>query len=106
MPDIQPPNNLRDLPLALVRNMIVLAASGFGVVVALAWNEWIKYVVDNYITPLVGKNGSAISLFIYAATITCIAVIVTMQLTYLQRKLEFLQDKITHRTKNQKKELS
>lgn len=103
MPDIQPPSDIRDLPLAVVKNMIVLAASGFGVVVALAWNEWIKYVVDNYITPLVGKNGSAISLFIYAATITFIAVVVTMQLTYLQRKLENLQDRIVHRQRKSKK---
>jgi uncharacterized membrane protein (DUF106 family) len=100
MPDIKPPNQLNELPLALVKNMIVLAASGFGVVVALAWNQLINYLVAEYINPYLGKDGGLASLFIYATAITFIAVLVTMQLTYLQRKLEGFQERLAERQKN------
>ena len=56
MPDIKPPEKITELPLAVIKNIIVLATSGFGVVVALAWNELIKAVVAQYIDHLLGKN--------------------------------------------------
>ncbi len=46
MPDIKPPDSLSEFPAALIKNMVVLATSGFGVVVALAWNEFIKTTID------------------------------------------------------------
>lgn len=82
------PENIRELPSAIITQMIVLSTGGFGVVVALAWNEFIKNVVDGYIRPYLGQDGGIWSLFIYAIVITVIAVIVTMQMTKIQKKFE------------------
>lgn len=71
----------------LVKNMVTLATGGFGVVVGLAWTEFIKVLVADYLDPLLGKNGSLISLFIYAIITTALAVVVTMQLTQLQKRI-------------------
>lgn len=98
MPDIQPPESIKDLPLAIIKNMITLATSGFGVVVALAWNDAIKKVVTDIIDPYFGNNGSIISLFIYAIAVTLMAVFVTMQLSSLQRRFEALQNAVVSKT--------
>lgn len=100
MPDIKPPNQLNELPIALIKNMTVLAASGFGVVVALAWNQLITYLVTNYINPYLGTDGGLMSLIIYAVVITFVAVVVTMQLTFIQRKLEDVQVRLEQRKKD------
>jgi hypothetical protein len=94
MADIQTPEKIRDLPLAIIKSMVALATSGFGLVVALAWNELIRKVVDSYITPYLGKNSGLVSLFIYALLMTVLAVVVTMQLTIIQRKIELLPEKL------------
>lgn len=94
MSEILPPASVKEFPLVVLRNMAALAASGFGVVVALAWNEVIRNFVTNFIDPYLGKNGSLVSLLIYAVVITLVAVLVTMQLSRLQRKLEAIQEKV------------
>ena len=88
MTKIETPDNPKDLPVAIIKNMISLATSGFGLVVALAWNEVIKKTVEEYIDPWLGKSGGIISMLIYAIVITLLAVIVTMQLSRLQKKME------------------
>lgn len=88
MTKIEPAQNPKDIPLAVVKNMISLATSGFGMVVALAWNELIRKGVEEYIDPFFGKGGSIISLFIYAIFITFLGVIITVQLAQLQKKIE------------------
>lgn len=88
---IESPDSIKDLPLSVIKNMIVLSTSGFGLVVGLAWNTLIQKAVDAYITPYLGKNSGIASLFIYAVVITVIAVIVIMQMTQIQRKLEDLE---------------
>ena len=88
MSKIETPNSLEQMPLSIIKNMISLATSGFGVVVALAWNEAIKKAVSTYIDPFLGEKSGVISLFIYAAIVTLLAVVVTMQLAHLQRKFE------------------
>lgn len=85
---VEAPDSLRDIPRAIIGNMTTLAASGFGLVVALAWNELIQRFVREYLDPLLGKDGSMVSLLLYAVVITVLAVIVTMQLSMIQRKLE------------------
>lgn len=97
MADIKTPQSIKELPLAILQNMTALAASGFGVVVALAWNEVIRNFVTNFIDPYLGKNGSIVSLLIYASAVTILAVIVTMQLSTAQRKLEEIQEKVVTR---------
>ncbi len=93
MPDIQSPERIHELPAALIKNMITLATSGFGLVVALAWNQLINKVVQDYVDPYLGKGSGIFSLFVYAVIMTTLAVIVTMQLANLQRRLEALPKK-------------
>ncbi len=88
MPNIHTPEKINDLPLAIIKNMISLATSGFGLVVALAWNELIKQSVEKYLAPLLGERGGIISLFIYAVSVTTLAVLVSMKLAKIQKKLE------------------
>ena len=89
---IKTPESVKDFPLAALGSMIMLATSGFGVVVALAWNEFIKSIVEQFIDPFLGKSTGVASLLIYAAIMTLLAVMVTMQLSKIQRKLEQVQE--------------
>lgn len=93
MAKIETPDNAKELPLAMVKNMIGLATSGFGVVVALAWNEVISNTVQEYIDPYLGKGSGVISLLIYAVLMTFLAVLITMQLSHLEKRLEKLAHK-------------
>ena len=88
MPGIPTPDRFKDLPKAIVTQMIILSTGGFGVVVALAWNEFIKQFVEVYIKPYLGSGSGVWSLFIYAIVITIVAILVTMQLTKIQRRFE------------------
>ena len=94
MSNIKSPESLKEFPLAIVKNMVALSTSGFGVVVALAWNEVIQKAVVEYIDPYLGKNSGMVSLLIYAVMMTLLAVIVTMQLSGLERKLEVLNERL------------
>lgn len=76
------------LTLAVVRQMLQLATSGFGLVAALAWNEAVKAVISDYIKPLAGNGSGITSLLIYAIIVTALAVTVTYNLARLQRRLE------------------
>jgi len=97
MSKINSPESVADLPLAIVKNMIALATSGFGVVVALAWNEAIKGTVHEFIDPYLGKGGGIISLLIYALIMTILAVVVTMQLSGLEKKMTLLNVKLNEK---------
>jgi hypothetical protein len=70
----------------VVKQMLALATSGFGLVAALAWNEVIKELVEGYIKPLVGSSSGIISLLIYAVVITILAVVITYDLTRIVKK--------------------
>jgi large-conductance mechanosensitive channel len=74
--------------LALVKQMLTLATSAFGLVAALAWNELIKTLIDDYIKPAIGSSSVLVSLIIYALIVTVLAVFVTLQLSKLAEKLE------------------
>lgn len=104
MPDIKPPENIKDLPLSIINNMIVLATSGFGVVVALAWNDTIKKAVTDFVAPYFGDSGSIISMLIYSIAVTLLAIFVTMQLSGIQRKLEVIQLRGKNRPATKKSE--
>ena len=73
---------------AVVTQMLKLATNGFGLVAALAWNNVIKEIVEEYIKPLVGGGSGLASLFIYALLVTFLAVTVTLQLSRLKKSLE------------------
>lgn len=88
MPKIETPSKLKEIPGSVIKNMIMLATSGFGVVVGLAWNEAIKASVETYIAPYLGVGSGVISLFIYATLMTFLAVMITMQLAGIERRIE------------------
>lgn len=90
---IESPEKIQELPLSVIKNMIALATSGFGVVVALAWNSAIQTLVREYIDPLLGGSSGIVSMFIYAIIVTLLAVIVSMQLSMIQKKMEKYQGK-------------
>lgn len=102
MAAVESPESLRDFPLALVTQMITLSTSGFGVVVALAWNELIRQTIETYVKPYLGNGSGVISLLIYAVGVTILAVVVTMQLSTVQKNLENLKVKAEEKLANKK----
>lgn len=76
------------LHLLILKQMLALAASGFGLVAALAWNNVIQEFVASRIKPYLPAGSGLLSLIIYAVIVTGIAVTVTYQLTKLIDKLE------------------
>jgi len=72
----------------IVKQMVTLSTSGFGLVAALAWNNLIQELVNNYIKKWIPGNSGLISLLIYALVVTVLAVFVTVQLARLSRKLQ------------------
>lgn len=59
-----------------LQTMITLASAAFGLIVALAWNEAIKALMEQ----LLGKEDNLAGLFTYAILATVIAVVVVMLL--------------------------
>lgn len=70
----------------ILKEMLKLSTSAFGLVAALAWNELIKEAVNVYIKPLVGGASGIISLGIYAVLVTILAVLVTYNLTKITKR--------------------
>lgn len=79
---------IRKYQLAVVKQMLTLATSGFGLVAALAWNELIKTFINDYIKTRISVGSGIISLVIYAVLVTILAVTVTLQLSKFAEKLE------------------
>ena len=59
-----------------LQTMITLASASFGLIVALAWNEAIKELMER----LLGKEDDLTGLFVYAVAATIVAVVVVMLL--------------------------
>ncbi len=78
----------KQLHKAVLRQMMTLATSGFGLVAALAWNNAIQEFVNVYIKPYLPKGSGFISLLLYAILVTVLAVIVTVNLSDLIDKIE------------------
>ncbi len=87
------PRNFQELPLAFVQESIALATSGFGLVVALAWNELVKDLISHYVEPYLGASSGTISKLIYALVMTFLAIFVTMQLVRVEQTLQHLADR-------------
>ncbi len=102
MSQLKPPSTVAEFPLSLIKNMVGLATSGFGVVVALAWNSLIQETVTRFITPYLGQNSGLMAMAIYTIVITVLAVLVTMQLTSLERKFELINQKAAERRAKKK----
>lgn len=78
----------KPLTVEVVKQMVTLSTSGFGVVAALAWNNLIQELVNNYIKKWFPKDSGLITLGIYALLVTILAVFVTLQLSKLLDRLE------------------
>lgn len=78
----------KKLHIELVKQMLTLATSGFGLVAALAWNSLIQEFVNSYVKKLLPNGSGILSLLIYALIVTVLAVFVTYQLSKLSEKLQ------------------
>ena len=76
------------LHMVVLKQMLVLATSGFGLVAALAWNSAIQELVNTYIKPVLPMGSGLVSLLIYAVLVTVIAVLVTVNLSKLIEKFD------------------
>lgn len=84
------PNNSRSkkaLHKELIKQMLTLATSGFGLVAALAWNSLIQEFVNTYVKKVLPNGSGLISLLIYALVVTLLAVAVTYQLSKLSERV-------------------
>lgn len=79
---------IRKYQLAVVKQMLQLVTSGFGLVAALAWNELIKTAINDYVRTRISVGSGIISLAIYAILVTILAVFATFQLSKLAERLE------------------
>lgn len=70
----------------LAKKTLDLMTSGFGLVAALAWNEVIKELIEEYVKPFFGESSGLISLLIYAVAVTFLAVAVTYNLSKVAEK--------------------
>ena len=73
----------KSLQAEMIKQMITLSTSGFGLFAALAWNNVIQEFFKVYITKWLPQGGGVLSLFLYAIIVTTIAVLVTYQLSKL-----------------------
>ncbi len=71
------------LHIEVVRQMVTLATSGFGLVAALAWNSVIQEFVSSYVKKLLPDGSGIISLLVYALIVTALAVFITYELSRL-----------------------
>ena len=72
----------------ILKQMLTLATSGFGLVAALAWNSVIQEFVTTKIKPYLPSGSGLTSLIIYAVVVTILAVTITYQLSRLIEKIE------------------
>jgi hypothetical protein len=78
----------KHLPIAVLRQMLTLATSGFGLVAALSWNNVIQELVNTQIKPYLPTGSGLLSLGVYAIVVTVLAVTVTLYLSRLIERLE------------------
>lgn len=76
----------REMRRAILKQMLTLATSAFGLVAALAWNSLIQEAVDQYIKPLIGGASGLVSLAIYAVLVTALAVLITYNLSKIVKR--------------------
>lgn len=70
----------------LIKELVTLSSSGFGLVAALAWNQAIQTFVTDYIKKYYPNQSSILAQVIYAVIITALAVLITYQLSKLASK--------------------
>ena len=71
----------------VIKQMVTLATSGFGLVAALAWNNVIQEFVNTVVTPYLPQGSKLVSLFLYAGVVTILAVTITINLSKILEKM-------------------
>ena len=87
MPEKIQPSEKKKLHKEILKQMVTLATSGFGLVAALAWNNVIQELVNTIIKPYLPQGSTLVSLFFYALIVTTLAVVTTYQLSKLTDKI-------------------
>jgi hypothetical protein len=78
----------KPLHVEVVRQMLALATSGFGLVAALAWNNVIQEFVNTYVKKFLPQGSGMLSLLIYAIIVTVFGVIITYQISKILAKVD------------------
>lgn len=76
------PKPLKRLGGEYFKTVSTMLTSAFGLVAALAWNDFIKRVIDEYISP----GSSVISQLIYVIIVTTLVVLITMQMATISER--------------------
>ena len=63
---------------------LTLLTTAFGLVAALAWNEAVKALINEFVP----KGSGVWSLFVYAVIVTILAVVLSTRLLRLRERLE------------------
>lgn len=71
----------------VIKQMVTLATSGFGLVAALAWNNVIQELVNTVVKPYLPQGSTLISLLLYAGVVTILAVTITLNLSKILEKM-------------------
>lgn len=85
--------------IQVLETMATLITAGFGIVAALAWNEAIKQLINEY---LPNTDSQTIGLFVYAIIVTVIVVAATLLVSRALAKLKEADAKLTERVKSHK----
>ena len=85
-PVMTPAKKERAFKDELVDQFLKLATAGFGLAAALAWNDTVKTIIEEYIKPYTSIGSGLISQLLYALIVTLLAVAITYQLTKLSQK--------------------
>ncbi len=76
------------LHIEVLRQMLTLVTSGFGLVAALSWNNVVQEFVNSYIKKWLPDGSGILYLLLYAIVITTLAVTFTFQISRLIQKLQ------------------
>lgn len=77
-------NGIEEVKREFEEKAITLILGGFGLVAALAWNEAIKTLFET----IFPKKSELIGKFLYAAIVTIVVVIISLQLRKISEKKE------------------
>lgn len=74
---------MSDVGLTVIKTIITLVTTAFGLVAGLAWNDAIQKLIES----VMGAGDALSGLFIYAIVVTIIAVVVTILLARVAAKM-------------------
>ena len=72
-----------DFVQSVIKTIITLVTTAFGLVAGLAWNDAIQKLIES----VMGAGDALTGLFIYAVVVTIIAVVVTILLARVAAKM-------------------